>query len=68
MTKFEQIGINIQMSARTKEDALKKFNHSCTLCCTKGMHINCDHCAISAAHSQLIAIFEDKEVAKHDRP
>ena len=67
MTKFEQIGINIQLSATSKEDALKKFNHSCNLCCYKGMHIDCDHCAIAVTHNQLIAIFDDKEVQhNHD--
>ena len=67
MTKFEQIGINIQHSAITKEDAIRKFNHSCNLCCCKGMRINCDQCAISAVHNQLIAIFENKELAKHSK-
>ena len=66
MTKFEQIGINIQYTATSKEDALKKFSYSCNLCCHKGMHIDCDQCAISAVHNQLIAIFEDKEVSNND--
>ena len=66
MTKFEQIGINIQHSAISKEDALKKFSYSCDLCCHKGMRINCDRCAIAVVHSQLIAIFEDKEVFTHE--
>lgn len=66
MTKFEQIGINIQLSAVSKEDALQKFNYSCTLCCHKGMRIDCDRCAIAVTHKQLIAIFDDKEVTSHD--
>ncbi len=66
MTKFEQIGINIQMSAVSKEDALQKFSHSCILCCHKGMRIDCDRCAIAVTHHQLIAIFKDKEVARND--
>ena len=61
MTKFEQIGINIQLSAVNKDDALKKFNYSCNVCCCKGMHINCDHCAIAATHASVIAVFDDQQ-------
>lgn len=66
MTKFEQIGINIQLGAVSKEDATKKFSYSCNVCCHKGMRIDCDRCAIAVTHNQLIAIFEDKEVSNHD--
>ncbi len=66
MTKFEQIGINIQLGAVSKEDAIKKFSYSCNVCCHKGMHIDCDRCAIAVTHNQLIAIFDDKEVSHHD--
>ena len=65
MTKFEQIGVNIQLDSISKSDALRRFNHSCTLCCHKGMRINCDSCAIAATHRQLIAIFNDKEVSSN---
>ena len=61
MTKFEQVGINIQYSAISKEDALKKFEYSCNVCCTRGMRIDCDHCAISCVHQQIIATFEDRK-------
>lgn len=61
MSKFEQIGINIQLSAVSKEDALKKFACSCNICCYKGIHLDCDHCAIAVAHNQIIAIYDDKE-------
>jgi hypothetical protein len=66
MTKFEQIGINIQLDSISKEDALKRFTRSCLLCCHKGMRINCDHCAIATTHRQLLAIFADKEATHHD--
>lgn len=61
MTKFEQIGINIQLSAINKADALKKFNYSCNVCCHKGMRIDCDRCAISATHSSVVAVFDDQQ-------
>ena len=60
-TKFEQVGINIQYSAISKEDALKKFEYSCNVCCTRGMRIDCDHCAIACVHQQIIATFEDRK-------
>ena len=61
MTKFETIGINIQMSSHSKDDALQKFNYSCNLCCTKGMRIECERCGIAVVHSQIMAIYDDKE-------
>lgn len=61
MTKFEQVGINHQYDATTKEQALKSFNHSCYCCCMKGMRIECDRCAIAEAHSNVVACFETKK-------
>ena len=42
MNKFEQIGVNYAMN---KEQALRAFRYSCECCCTKGMWLNCEHCA-----------------------
>lgn len=61
MTKFEQIGISYQVESRTKEEALRNFQHSCYCCCMRGMRIECNHCAIEAAHKHLIAAFEQKD-------
>lgn len=58
MTKFEQVGINYQYEAETKEDANHSFKYSCDCCCNRGMHIECDHCAIATVHSLVIAAFE----------
>lgn len=60
MTKFEQIGINYQYDAGSKEDAKKAFKHSCNACCTKGMQISCDRCSIACVHSLVVATFEEK--------
>lgn len=60
MTKFEQVGINYQYEACTKEEANRSFQYSCDCCCNRGMHIDCDHCAISCVHSLVIASFESK--------
>lgn len=60
MTKFEQIGINYQYNADTKEEANRKFKYSCECCCNRGMHIECDHCAIACVYNLVIASFENK--------
>lgn len=64
MTKFEQVGINYQYEADTKENANRSFHYSCDCCCNRGMHIECDHCAIAAVHSLVIAAFDSKNVVK----
>ena len=61
MTKFEQIGINYQYDASTKEEANRAFKHSCKCCCNRGMHISCDKCAIARAHALVVACFDDIE-------
>ena len=62
MTKFEQVGVNMQYESATREIAQQKFSRSCECCCNKGMHINCDMCAIETAHNLVMATFECKEV------
>lgn len=64
MTKFEQIGVNYQNDAESKEQANRSFRYSCECCCTRGMHIECDRCAIAVAHNLTIAAFENNKVAK----
>lgn len=61
MTKFEQVGCNMQYDSATKEEAIKKFSRSCECCCYKGMHIDCNKCAIETVHKLVIAAFESKE-------
>lgn len=50
MTKFEEIGVEIQEEAFSKRVATSAFRHSCELCCLRGIHIDCEHCAIAGAH------------------
>ena len=61
MTKFEQVGVNIQYESDSKEIAQKKFSRSCECYCNKGMHIKCDMCAIETAHKLVMATFETME-------
>ena len=64
MTKFEQIGIEYQMEAIDKVEAIRSFNHSCKICCSKGAFVKCDRCAISQVHYQVLACFDDLEAFK----
>ena len=64
MTRFEQVGVNYQYNAETKNQALKSFMHSCYCCCMKGMRIDCDRCAIAEAHKNVVACFADLEAKK----
>lgn len=61
MTKFEQVGVNMQYEAPTKEIAIKKFSRSCECCCNKGIHLECDRCAIETANKLVVASFETME-------
>lgn len=62
MTKFEQVGVNMQYDAPTKEMAQKRFSRSCECCCSKGLQIKCDRCAIATVNQLVIAGFETMEV------
>lgn len=57
MTFFE-IGVNLQTRARTKEWAIHKFEDSCVRCCTRGIHMDCRHCAIAGAHEKTMQRLE----------
>lgn len=61
MIKFEQVGVNLQEEAVTKEIAIKRFSRSCDICCTKGIHLDCDRCCISTVHRLVMANFEQAE-------
>lgn len=54
MTKFEQIGVTFQQEAESMKEAKRKFGYSCDLCCCRGLHISCDHCAIAAMHKLVM--------------
>lgn len=61
MTKFETVGVNYQYDANSIREANKSFEHSCNCCCNKGMHLDCDHCAIAHVHALVVAYFNDTE-------
>lgn len=64
MTKFEQVGVGFQLEAETPDEAARSFNYSCRVCCTRGIRLNCDRCAISTTHQQVLGMFRDVEDAK----
>ena len=58
MTKFESVGINRQYASENKREANEAFQHSCNCCCHKGIHIDCDKCAIEYVHNMVVAYFD----------
>ena len=64
MTKFEQVGVNRQYDANNIQEANKSFQHSCDCCCAKGIHIDCDRCAIAYTHSLIMAYFNEPQQGK----
>ena len=61
MTRFEEIGVEIQYGATSKRKAQGSFRYSCNVCCNRGMHIDCDRCAIACAHKTVVESFEALE-------
>ena len=66
MIKFERVGVNIQYSANSAEQANKSFEYSCECCCNKGIRLNCDKCAIAHVHSLVVAYFDDTKKGNKD--
>lgn len=63
MTNFEQVGMRMQYGAANKEDAIKKFDASCTACCTNGRCWHaCKDCGIKTAHELMLNEFSMDEI------
>jgi len=54
MTKFETRGVELQQMSGSKSQAENRFTYSCDLCCKIGLRIECDRCAISVVHEQVM--------------
>ncbi len=67
MTRFETIGVSMQYDAYSKADASKKFKQSCNVCCSHGIRLQCEFCAIKATHELTMAIFSDIEREKANK-
>ncbi len=57
MTRFEERGIEIQYNARSISAANKRFQSSCDKCCSRGLRIDCDRCAIAVANKAVVEYF-----------
>lgn len=64
MMKFERVAINLQYESATVEEATNKFSHSCDICCSRGLHIDCDKCLIAEAHRLTVAAIEEVRKGK----
>lgn len=61
MTKFEQIGVERQYQSADKYESDRNFRISCSICCRKGLHIDCDRCAIAVAHEAVQVVFGEED-------
>lgn len=66
MTRFEEIGAQLQGDCTSIDQAVKTMNYSCSLCATKGVKVQCSKCAIAVAHEQVCTILLDVEEAKYN--
>jgi len=59
MSRFEEVGVNRQVCAETRAQAERSFAMSCDICCNRGLRIECDRCAIQAAHERMMKVLDD---------
>lgn len=64
MTKFEQVGIERQLESDSKKEAIRSFEHSCMVCCYRGIKLDCSKCSIAHVHKQTLASFDDLAMKK----
>lgn len=55
--KFEAIGVSRQYNAKNKREANRQFSNSCEHCCSKGILLECDRCAINYTHNLICTYF-----------
>lgn len=58
MTRFEEIGRDKITLSVTMEQCDRNFKKSCELCCTRGMRLECERCAINDAYDTAKFIFK----------
>lgn len=68
MTRFENLGVNYQYSSLTVEEADRNFKFSCDCCVrnTRCSYNRCDRCAISVAHSLVVAAISENNNGKEN--
>lgn len=55
-TSFEERGVELQRDSLSVAEANRRFQSSCIRCCSKGRCVDCDYCAINAAHAERLEI------------
>lgn len=66
MTKFENKGCELQHTARDLEEAHRRFDYSCRVCCERGIRLECDRCGIRTTHEIAVAYFASHEEERRD--
>ena len=62
MLKFEEIGVELQKTAKTVDQANRRYETSCDICASRGLYIRCEYCHIREAHRLAVAaLSENKE-------
>lgn len=64
MTRFESVGVDLQETAVTVEQAKRSFRYSCKLCCEHGLRIKCDSCAIAEANKNRISDLMEEQAER----
>ncbi len=54
MTKFEYVGMKLQVESGNAAEARRRFSYSCSECVRKGLQIECDSCPIREAHKEVM--------------
>lgn len=67
LTKFERVGVGFQYNAENKYQAIKSFQYSCTVCCQRGIRLDCDRCAIAHTHEATLAAFDTLKKARKSK-
>ncbi len=62
MTRFEEIGQQLQLESLSKSEAKARFKKSCDICCNRGINIDCDRCAIASCHRMVCETFDEMPV------
>lgn len=58
MSRFEEVGMNLQIQSDSKSQAERRFEYSCELCCKRGLRIDCDRCGINVIHQRMVKFFD----------
>lgn len=66
MTRFEEVGVQLQRQSRSIEDCEKKFEYSCDRCSHSGLRIECDRCAISYTHQVMLTVISVSAYKKRE--